>query len=46
MNMETTEFVVVHKSLMLDQNNFRNLKVRMRQRIKWVEDDVWTASET
>ena len=44
--METTEFMVVHKSLMLDENNFGHWKVRMKQQLKEIEEDTWTAVET
>lgn len=44
--METTEFVAAHKSLMLDENNFGHWKVRMKQQLKGIEEDVWTAVET
>ena len=46
MNMETTEFMAVHKLLMLDENNFGHWKVRMKQQLKGIEEDVWTAVET
>ena len=45
-NMETTECVAAHKSLMLDENNFGQCKVRIRHKLKGIEEDVWTAIET
>lgn len=31
---------------MLDENNFGHWKIRMKQRLKGIEEDVWTAVET
>lgn len=30
---------------MLDENNFRHWKVRIKQRLKGIKEDVWTAED-
>ncbi|XP_056843312.1 uncharacterized protein LOC130495810 [Raphanus sativus] len=40
------ELIAVQRTFMLDENNFGHWKVRMKQRLKGIEEDVWTAVKT
>ena len=40
------ELVAVQRTFMLDENNFGHWKVRMKQKLKGIEEDVWNAVES
>ncbi|KAF8107179.1 hypothetical protein N665_0125s0008, partial [Sinapis alba] len=39
------ELLIFQRTLMLDEDNFGHWKVRMKQRLKGIDEDVWTAVE-